>query len=317
MNAETSIAPPTELAVTGMTCGNCARAVTGVIQNVTGVASVSVSLEQERATVRWSSSAQPDLPALLDALNRAGYGSSIIEPGASAPTTKLGGWAVNLFLGVPVTLALMLGEWVFRSGEARWFAWVGFALAGTVQIFAGAKFYRGAWMQLKARSSNMDTLVALGSTTAFGYSAWALLAGWPGHFYFMEAASIITLISVGHWVEARVSEKAAGALKSLMTLAPQTARRLESNGGRRREESPISPFDIRNLKFEKSESLLTSAPTFEVEVPVAQLRLGDQVVLRPGENPKIYLCGVSNKIALPQINNTFSYIQKSNVFKCK
>ena len=251
MNAEIPTPAATELAVTGMTCGNCARNVTGIIQGFAGVAGVSVSLEQERATVRWSPAAQPDLPALLDALKKAGYGSSVIEAGTPTPTTKLGGWAVNLILGVPVTLVLMLGEWVFGLGEARWFAWVSFALAGAVQIFAGAKFYRGAWGQLRARSSNMDTLVALGSTTAFGYSAWALLAGWPGHFYFMEAAAIITLISVGHWVEARVSEKAAGALKSLMTLAPQTARKFTGE--------------------------------IETEIPVAQLRLGDQVVLRPGD----------------------------------
>ena len=87
---------------------------------------------------------------------------------------------------------------------------------GAVQIFAGAPFYRGAWNQLKIGSSNMDTLVALGSTTAFGYSAWALLTGLRpeasalqagGHLYFMEAAAIITLISTGHWLEARVSDK--------------------------------------------------------------------------------------------------------------
>ena len=56
-----------------------------------------------------------------------------------------------------------------------WFQWLAFALAGVVQIFCGAQFYRGAWRQLKVGSSNMDTLVALGSTTAFGYSAWALV----------------------------------------------------------------------------------------------------------------------------------------------
>jgi len=271
----------TELAVTGMTCGNCARKVTGIIQGFTGVASASVSLEQERATVRWSSNTQPDLPALLDALNNAGYTSSVIEAGTAAPVNKLGGWAVNLILGVPVTLVLMLGEWAFGLGEARWFAWVGFALAGAVQIFAGAKFYRGAWAQLKARSSNMDTLVALGSTTAFGYSAWALLAGWPGHFYFMEAASIITLISVGHWIEARVSDKAAGALKSLMTLAPQTARRL-SRPPSGSKPAPAS-FDIRHSTFITSPAAFAPVAAIEKEVPVAQLRIGDQVVLRPGD----------------------------------
>lgn len=263
----------TDLAVTGLNCNNCARKVTGIVQSFPGVASVSIALEQGRASIRWSPDARPDLPALLEMLRGAGYGSTVIEPGAAAPTAKLGGWAVNLILGIPVTLVLMLGEWVFGLGEARWFAWIGFVLAGAVQIFAGAKYYRGAWAQLKARSSNMDTLVALGSTTAFGYSAWALIAGWPGHFYFMEAASIITLISVGHWIEARVSEKASGALKSLMTLAPQTARRLGSGTG-------ISPVQWANQSPTEAQ---TVHATTEHEVPVSQLRLGDQVVLRPGD----------------------------------
>ena len=87
-----------------------------------------------------------------------------------------------------------------------------------IQIVAncGAQFYRGAWNQLKVGSSNMDTLVALGSTTAFGYSAWALLSNFGGHLYFMEAAAIISIVSFGHWLEACVSEKAGGALKSLL-----------------------------------------------------------------------------------------------------
>ena len=91
----------------------------------------------------------------------------------------------------------------------NWFRWFSFALASVVQIFAGAQFYRGAWRQLKVGSSNMDTLVALGSTTAYGYSLWALFAGGSGHLYFMEAAAIITLITVGHWLEARMSARAA------------------------------------------------------------------------------------------------------------
>ena len=120
----------------------------------------------------------------------------------------------------------MIGEWVFHLAMTPWFQWLAFALAGVVQIFAGAKFYRGAWNQLKIGNSNMDTLVALGSTTAFGYSAWALLGGMGGHLYFMEAAAIITLISFGHWLEARVSARASGALEKLLNLAPQTARKL-------------------------------------------------------------------------------------------
>jgi Cu+-exporting ATPase len=298
MSADSQPAAPaaTELAVTGLNCNNCARKVTGIILGFAGVASVSVSLEQERASIRWQPAVQPDLPKLLAALKNAGYASTVIEANAPAPTSKFGGWAVNLLLGIPVTLVLMLGEWVFRLGEVRWFAWVGFALAGAVQIFAGAKFYRGAWAQLKARSSNMDTLVSLGSTTAFAYSAWALLAGWPGHLYFMEAAAIITLISVGHWIEARVGAKAASSLKALMTLAPQTARRLAGSGTGVPPVRPTSsrPFAVISSEFRlptvpppdrlKAElQTPTAAAPIETDVPVAQLHIDGLVALRPGD----------------------------------
>jgi Cu+-exporting ATPase len=122
----------------------------------------------------------------------------------------------------------------------------------------------------------MDTLVALGSTTAFGYSAWALLGGVGGHVYFMEAAAIITLISFGHWLEARVSARASGALEKLLNLAPQTARRIVQPRSSRREEA-------LTLKSEINQSLLTSAPTEEKEVPVSELKTGDLVALRPGD----------------------------------
>ncbi len=150
----------------------------------------------------------------------------------------------------------MIGEWVFGLAMTPWFQWLSFALAGAVQVFAGAQFYRGAWNQLKIGQSNMDTLVALGSTTAFGYSAWALLGGVGGHLYFMEAAAIITLISIGHWVEARVSDKASGALKSLLNLAPQTARRIEVHVQVQRSDVSQRSnlkFDLRIFKIGTSE----------------------------------------------------------------
>src|SRR4029079_8488690 len=111
-----------------------------------------------------------------------------------------------------------------------WFRWFSFVVATIVQVFAGAGFYRGAWKQLKVGSSSMDTLVTLGSTTAYAYSVWALFTGMATHLYFMEAASIITLISVGHWLEARMSSKASSSLKALMNLAPAKARRRLADG---------------------------------------------------------------------------------------
>ncbi len=210
-----------------MTCQNCARHVTDAIQSVPGVRSASVVLEGGRATVRWVSDASQNIPAVIHAVAAEGYEARLVEaPAHDRGEQRQSRWQWNLLLGVAVTAALMIGEWVFNLADKPWFQWFSFALAGVVQIFCGAQFYRGAWRQLKIGGSNMDTLVALGSTTAFGYSAWALLAGVGGHLYFMEAAAIISLISPGHWLEARVSNQASGALKSLLNLAPQTARKM-------------------------------------------------------------------------------------------
>jgi P-type Cu+ transporter len=243
----------TVFAVTGMTCSNCARHVAEAIQSVAEVHSADVSLEASHASVRWLPGGGQDVAAVIRAVEEAGYGASVAAPAAHEPGEHtLNGWRVNLWVGLLGTVPLMLGEWVFGLSMARWFQWVAFVLAGVVQVFAGARFYRGAWAQLKAGRSNMDTLVALGSTTAFAYSTWALFGHPDGHVYFMEAAAIITLISAGHWLESRVGARASSALRQLLNLAPALALRREPDGSER-------------------------------PVPVAELRAGDQIVLRPGD----------------------------------
>lgn len=243
----------TELSVTGMTCSHCAQHVTDALRSVPGVDSAIVDLEQNQAVVRWSSTASPTIEAAIKAVQAAGFQARLREPAsADHGHAKLAGWQLNLWIGVLGTVPLMLGEWVFGWGGQNWFQWFSFLVAGMVQVLAGARFYRGAWGQLKAGSSNMDTLVSLGSTTAFTFSAWLLLTGRPGHTFFMEAASIITIISVGHWMESRVSVRASGALRQLLQLAPPLARRLGSDGS-------------------------------ESEIPVSALRPGDRVAIRPGD----------------------------------
>ena len=236
-----------------MTCGHCAQRVTEAIQGVAGVRSAMVSLQTSQAQVRWQPDASPDVEAVIKAVERAGYKAGVVQaPAHDHGERKLAGWQLNLSIGVPGVLLLMIGEWILGLGMESWYRWLSFAVAGIVQVFAGGRFYRGAWGQLKAGSANMDTLVALGSTTAFGYSAWALLSGRGGHLYFMEAAAIIALISVGHWMESRVSARASSALRALLNLAPALARRLAGDG-------------------------------LETVVPVARLRAGDMAVLRPGD----------------------------------
>ena len=243
----------TELAIGGMTCGNCARHVTEAIQGVAGVQSATVSLDAHQASVRWAVGAKPNLAGVINAVKEAGYEANVAEVnGHEHGERKLAGWQINLWIGVIGTAPLMIGEWIFGLALERWFQWASFLIASVVQVFAGARFYRGAWRQLKAGSSNMDTLVALGSTSAFAYSAWALLSGVGGHVYFMEAAAIITLVSVGHWMEAQVGVRASSALQKLLNLTPPLAHRRNPDGTAN-------------------------------EVPVAELKPADVIVLRPGD----------------------------------
>ena len=270
----------TELRVSGMTCNNCARKVTEAVQKVPGVHSVNVSIANERASVRWHSAAVKNISAVLGAISQAGFSAKEIsaEPTGQAKPIR---WQWNLLVGLAVTAALMVGEWIFHLMMTDWFRWLSFLLAAIVQVFCGAQFYRGAWRQLKVGQSNMDALVALGSTTAFGFSCWVLFRGTGGHVYFLEAAAIISLISFGHWIEARVSEKAGGALKSLLNLAPPTARKI-SNSEFQIPNLAGKPFHLKTLTFQKSE-IGNRKSEIELEVPVSELKTGDHIVLRPGD----------------------------------
>jgi Cu+-exporting ATPase len=247
----------TELKVDGMTCNNCARHVSEALLSVPGVQSAAANLERASATVRWKPSAIPKLEPLIAALDEAGYqGSEPADHESESPGrnrwSPTSGWLFNVVFGSAVTFPLMLLEWGFGVGMQRWYQWFSFALVLPLQILGGARFYKGAWTQARVGQSNMDTLVALGSTTAFVFSAWVLAAGWHQHVYFMDAAAILTLVSVGHYLEGKASARASASLRALLRLAPETARKLSPTGG-------------------------------EEIVPVTQLRIGDAVVLRPGD----------------------------------
>jgi Cu+-exporting ATPase len=127
-----------------------------------------------------------DPGAVVAALRgQAGFEASLLEVARPEPRSSrwspFEGWRFNVVVGSLVTVPLLLGEWVFGWGLERWFQWLSFGLVLPVQVVCGARFYRGAWSQLRAGRANMDALVALGSTTAFGYSAFALFAGWTAH----------------------------------------------------------------------------------------------------------------------------------------
>jgi Cu+-exporting ATPase len=238
-----------------MDCANCARKVTTALTGVAGVDSATVDLAAGRADVRWKPDQIGNPMELVAAVAAAGYTAEPEAPGSdiAASVPPENPWKPALRLGIPVTVLLLVGDWVLRLGMDRSFQWVAFLLATPVQFWVGGRFYRGAWRQARVGQSNMDTLVSLGSTAAFGFSVWGLFTGYHGHLYFMEAAAILTLISAGHWLEARMSTRAGTALKALLELAPSTARRLNAGS------------------------------CTEQDVPVATLKPGDSIVIRPGD----------------------------------
>jgi cation transport ATPase len=157
-----------KFAVTGMNCNNCARHVTEAIQGVPGVTGVDVRLEEGRATVRWQPGAVVQLENVVRAVKAAGYEARRSEAQPDLPRYAGGHREVHHDFRRGATLPLIVGEWVFgwgcktgSSGSA--------SLARLRSWSSAARFFRGAWNQLKRGGSNMDTR-ALGSSTAFGYS---------------------------------------------------------------------------------------------------------------------------------------------------
>lgn len=168
---------------------------------------------------------------------------------------------LGLVFTIPLFLLSMGRDFMLipeSIGHAFWFNWILFALATPVQFYVGAQYYIGAYKALANRSANMDVLIAMGSSAAYFYSIPVMLGLLPGHAYFETAAMIITLIRVGKYLEARAKGRTSEAIKKLLSLRPKTAR-IERNGK-------------------------------ELELPIDDVKVGDIVIVRPGE--KIAVDGV-------------------------
>ncbi len=241
------------LRVEGMTCGNCARRVTDALAAIPGVARVDVRLGEGSASVTWKAGEAGAGESLVRALKAAGYPARPWRGDAGDGTGPADGgaprWDAAVTVGLPAMAVLGTGDWVLGLGMNRGFQGFAAVVAGMVAWVLGRPFVRGAWAQLKAGGANMDTLVSLGMTAALGYSVPALMLGWHGHLFFTEVVSLLALVGTGHHLERRMSERAGTALKALMTLAPQRARRLAADG--REDEVPVdlvAPGDRLLLK---------------------------------------------------------------------
>jgi P-type Cu+ transporter len=240
------------LKIDGMTCASCIARVEKALLRVPGVLSASVNLATESAEVV---TLDDDAAPLQAAVERAGYAATL--PGAAAPGRAGGGlppwWPVALagLLSLPLALPMAGMLW-----GAHWMLppWLQFALATPVQFWLGARFYRAGWGALRAGAGNMDLLVALGTSAAYGLSVYLWLAAAEGvmpHLYFEASAVVITLVLLGKWLEARAKRQTTAAIRALNALRPDTAR--VRRGGQERE------------------------------VALSAVSVGDVVVIRPGE----------------------------------
>ena len=267
--------------VTGMSCAACSARVEKAVSKVPGVTACSVSLLTNSMGVEGTASPQE----IIQAVEHAGYGASQKSGGAKAPTTaeaeealvdhetpilrrRLIASLIFLVILMYFSMGHMMWGWPlpsFYEGNHMAMGLTQMLLTIIVMVI-NQKFFISGFTSLFHRAPNMDTLVALGATAAFGYSTYALfamtaaqvagdLAGvmkYMMDFYFESAAMILTLITVGKMLEARSKGKTTDALKGLMKLAPKTATLLRDGQ--------------------------------EVKVPIEQVQSGDIFVVRPGEN---------------------------------
>jgi len=285
-----------DLAIDGMTCASCAGRVERALRAVPGVLSAEVNPATETARVR--AVGEVETGALAAAVAAAGYAARARRQGADAGAdagddagddTGAGAGAGadldaidaerqrrmrretrHLLAAVALSLPLVAPMLLWPFG-LHWMlpGWVQFALATPVQFWLGARFYRAAWGALRARSGNMDLLVALGTTAGYALSVHHLLRGrvfdatveHAGHaaqavpaaapLYFEASAAVIALVLLGKWLEARAKRQTTAVIRALQALRPDTAR-VRRDG-------------------------------VETEVPAHTVASGDVVVVRPGE----------------------------------
>ncbi len=276
-----------DLPVAGMSCASCVGRVERALRRVPGALDVAVNLATERARATVLAGTRAD--ALRDALRAAGYdappdptpGAGQGPQAAASPPTRtealraaarrLDGEGAHAALAAlfsaPLLAAMALHALSALGHHApgpdghaamadAWMlpGWWQFALALPVQLWLGARFHRGAWRSLRAGVGSMDLLVSLGSSAAFALSLWSLLHADPAHppaLYFESAALIVTFVLFGKWLERRARGHTAEAIRALAGLRPDTVRVLRD--GR------------------------------ETTIPLDALRLGDRLVIRPGE----------------------------------
>lgn len=248
----------TELQLTGMTCVACAARIEKVLNRIPDV-SATVNFATEKARIEFNQQ-NTDLPALIAAVQRAGFDAHPLRDLAIEKLERVAAYKqqrlqliISLLLTAPllVEMLLMMPIWSNHT-QGIMPIWAQALLATPVQFWIGKRFFIGAWHSLRGGGANMDVLVALGTSAAFLLSCAVLLFNLDQPVYFEASATIITLVLLGKLLEARAKSHASAALEALINLQPKLAH------------------------IERNNTLL--------EIPVAEVKVGDIFIVRPGES---------------------------------
>ncbi|MDD4286760.1 MAG: heavy metal translocating P-type ATPase [Candidatus Peribacteraceae bacterium] len=261
----------TILAITGMHCSSCAALISDHLKQTTGVTEANVNFASAKASILFNPSIVSE-DDLIKAVKEAGYRATKasdhnrdadrkrrIEEITSARSSFLRAFVLSL----PLLLTMLIpflpdGGW--KVSFDPWMGIFSLVFATPVQFWLGAGFYRGFWSSLKMKTFTMDSLIAIGTSTAYFYSLLNFiiatverrsLLGETQNLYFEVAALLITFVLLGKWLEARAKGRTSEAIEKLMGLTPKTARVLRAG-----------------------------QPT---DVPIEQVQVGDTIIVRPGE----------------------------------
>lgn len=244
-----------QLQLRGMSCANCAQTIGRALRTkVQGVVQARVNFATETANLLVFSDVFRMQDA-LDAVSAAGFAAEPWDENQLSPSDqaddanlgKLRSQQRSLLVGIACTLplfALSMGRDMHLWGpwaQAAWVDWVLGFLATPVQFYTGWEYYRGAWKSLRQGSANMDVLVAMGSSVAYGFSVFLLFSPLPGHHsYFETAAVIITLIKIGKYLETRTKSRTGSAINELLQLTPDQVTRIRDGKTER--------IDVRDIQ---------------------------------------------------------------------
>ena len=245
-----------QLEIQGMTCASCSGRVERALNKVPGVINASVNLATETAKVNFVANVV-NADRLIQAVEEAGYHArlpTIVAAETKPAFNSIFSGFVPVFLSLLLTVPLML-PMILQLGGLHWMlpAWVQFALATPVQFIFGFRFYRAGWHALRARTGNMDLLVSIGTSAAYGLSLylWLQHTSAMQHLYFEASAAVISLVLLGKWLETRAKRQTTDAIRALQALRPDVARVMREG--------------------------------VAVELPINQIQVGDIIQIHAGE----------------------------------